>query len=203
MFDGLIFAGWCLGAFALGQILALCPWYSAVKRAALMWITDRLPVERIAHQGRPFLDRFHVGRGFGLQVYLHHIYGDDPDGLHDHPWKRGGSIVLLGEYVEHNRFGLRLVRMLNRVDGDHFHRITLLGEPECWTLFWHTARCKPWGFLRPKFGDRANGLLLDSFVYEPVSDDFAGRPFGEWHRYAITGRELRRRDEIDAQLGVA
>lgn len=115
----------------------------------LMWLTARLPIRIIEHEGRPFLERYTLGRLPGLQLYIHRFIGDDPDGLHDHPWRFGLSVILAGWDVEETRYGYSKVRWLNFVCGTKFHRVYVPRGKQCWSLFIHTARVKDWGFLRP------------------------------------------------------
>lgn len=147
----------------------------------LMWLTARLPVEIITHEGVPFLERYYLGRLPGWQLYLHRFIASDPDGLHDHPWRFGVSILLAGYYLEEDRYGIRRVRWINFVPGTKFHRVIL--PRQCWSLFAHTARCKSWGFLRGS--DRV-------FRYSQVSGNFRGVPFSDWHKRAPRGRDVTR-----------
>lgn len=117
----------------------------------LMWLTARLPIRIIDHEGKPFLERYTLGRACGLQFYVHRFIANDPDGLHDHPWRFGLSVILSGRYWEETRYGHRRVGRFNLVPGTKFHRVLVQKGEECWTLFVHTARVKEWGFLRAQF----------------------------------------------------
>lgn len=119
-------------------------------RRLLYTISGRLPCKIINEGNRPYLERYYVGRMFGWTFYLHRFVASDPArGLHDHPWSRAYSLVLAGHYYEETRTGMRLVRWLNQLTGDTFHRVILLeGMPHVWTLFFHSAYVKPWGFMR-------------------------------------------------------
>lgn len=157
-------------------------------RRFLMWLSARLPVREIKHQGRPYLERYHVGTLFGYwRIYLHRFVDSDPDGLHSHPWRWGATIVLAGWYLEQRRFGHRVVRWFGLVNGDTFHRVLVPAHATVWTLFIHSPRVMNWGFLRnPRYGMR--GPIMQ---YEEVGD---GRPsaHGDWWRKAPKGRDLRR-----------
>lgn len=169
-------------------------------RRLLLALTARLPVRVIAHEGRPFLERYWVAQGCGLQVYLHRFIDDDPDGLHDHPWRFSVCLMLAGGYMEDRRHGMRLVRWINVIAGDTFHRVRVLHDArgrkrDCWTLFIHSARVKPWGFLRYRgvphlnyFADEGQAPVT---VYETARE--SGGPFSEWGRDpdCPRGRDIR------------
>jgi len=175
-----------------------------VRRLLLAW-SARLPCRLIQEDGRPYLERYYIGTPFGWRIYLHRFVGSDPDrGLHDHPWKRAYSIVLSGWYFDERRDGLHIIRFLNKLDGDTFHRVILprdhyLGgglpaqavaamPAECWTLFVHkVGHAKPWGFLRP--------LDNGAAVFAPATYPDGGNRSGEWWRTAPTGAEVRASQE--------
>ena len=139
-------------------------------RSPLRWLSDRLPCRVIEIDGAPYLRRYYVGRVFGVTFYLHEFVSADHERhLHNHPWRRGFSIVLSGHYYEDTAVDLcphaggtgclvetRRVRWFNRVDGNSFHRIGA-ARAGTWTLFAHgkrqrvrcgmASRLKGWGFL--------------------------------------------------------
>lgn len=164
-----------------------------------MWVSGWLPARIIAHQGRPYMERYYVGTPFGLRIYLHRFVDSDPDGLHDHPWRWSMSLILLGSYLEERAVDVmrmvveaRPVRWVNVITGDTFHRV-VLADPvagqrrEVWSLFMHTPRVKGWGFIR------LLGNELDEMDY---SYHQAGSPpetrFTDWPRTAKRGREIAR-----------
>ncbi|MCP4433773.1 MAG: hypothetical protein GY806_22610 [Gammaproteobacteria bacterium] len=109
---------------------------------------------------QPYLERYHLlSLPFGYRFYLHRFVASDPGrGLHNHPWHRAFSVVLSGCYEEIRMLGARdentvikrKVRSgnLNCINGSVFHRINLIENRECWTLFMHSPSTQAWGFLR-------------------------------------------------------
>jgi hypothetical protein len=92
-------------------------------------------------------------------VYLHHFMRSDDDrALHDHPWA-WASLLLHGAYIEHtidaggiHRRQLRNVGSLKVAGPRRAHRVELLGELTCWTLFVTGPRVRQWGFHCPDQG---------------------------------------------------
>ena len=175
-------------------------------RRILTWLTDRLPVREIRHQGAPYLERYYVATLCGWRVYLHHFIASDPDGLHDHPFRHSLSIILAGWYLEERRGGWRTRRWFNYVSGDCFHRVVVpAGSRGVWTLLVHSRRVKQWGFLLPAEqwisinGLGLNGalkLLGPASIYSPVAGGDRGH--ATWHLTAPKGRELRAQAELPA-----
>lgn len=166
-------------------------------RRYLIWLSDRLPVREIKHQGAPYLERYYVATLFDYwRAYLHRFVGSDPDGLHSHPWRWGFTVVLAGWYLEQRRFGHRVVRWCGFVNGDTFHRVIKPEGADVWTLFIHSPRVMNWGFLRrmsmPGFVSGAE--MRPATVYEEVADDVP-RAHSDWWRRAPKGRDLRRARE--------
>lgn len=178
----------------------------------LLWLSARLPVRVISDKGVPFLERYFVCRLFGCCIYIHRFVASDPDrGLHDHPWPWALSLVLKGWYYECTRRGTRKVLWANWLHGDSFHRVVLPFEPfalrdagggllkivrtskrqECWTLFVHGPKCKPWGFMRPAWvrGDQPEQMHAHIYVEHRDRDD--SHDSAAWAAQAPKGRELR------------
>lgn len=125
-------------------------------------LSSRLPCRLIKLEDRPYMERYYVGRAFGVTFYLHRFVSSDSEKhLHNHPWGWGRSVILTGGYVEEKAIDLcptagpsgcvtEMVarRWYNTVDGNTFHRIHN-AKPETWTLFFHGERLpgKGWGFL--------------------------------------------------------
>lgn len=160
-------------------------------------ITARLPCRLIMVNGDPYLERYYVGKLFGATLYLHRFVSSDSERhLHNHPWKRGFSIMLAGAYFEEYVVDLcssapngcltetNKIEWYNSVNGNHFHRISA-AEPGTWTLFGHgkrqrirvgaTSMAKGWGFIE-------NGAFQD----HPSSTDTA------WWLTAPKGAEAGR-----------
>lgn len=175
-----------------------------------MWWSARLPCRLIQEEGQPYLERYYVGTPLGYRIYLHRFVASDPDrGLHDHPWTWALSIILAGWYFEERRDtpngAPRVVRGINRLTGDTFHRVILPRDfcgglrnedaltaeemavlpADCWSLFIHRARhSKPWGFLKRLPG-------TDGFTFLPVTYPDGGSRSGDWWLGAPLGREVR------------
>ncbi len=168
-------------------------------RRFLIWLSARLPVRVIKHQGEPYLERYYLATLFGYwRVYLHRFVDSDPDGLHSHPWRYGFTVILVGWYLERRRFGQRVVRWLGIVNGDTFHRVIKPHGPDVWTLFIHSPRVMNWGFLRRRavfsFGCMPGKVRREEYGpyrYEEVGDDCPTR-HGDWWKKAPKGRDLRR-----------
>lgn len=151
-------------------------------------LTDRLPCRFIDGEGgEPYLERYYLLGALGWHVYLHRFVDSDPDrGLHDHPWDRALSLVLVAGYDEMRgdagtaETTRRFVGpwRLNRLRGDDFHRVVLRGGRPAWTLFLHGPRAKGWGFVQ-------NG------VYRPMARDGSEFRHRDWWRHAPRGAAMR------------
>lgn len=170
----------------------------------------RLPARDIRHptndpNGRPYLRRYYLGTVFGIRFYLHHFVDSDPDGLHNHPWRFGGSIILAGWYRQERRYGIRRIRCINIVNGDTLHRVVVPTELRAitvkpldgilkqyyqvtfpklgvWTLFFHTKKVMPWAVLKNK------GLYVQYYIEEPTFEVEDGH--SQWYKTAPTGEQL-------------
>jgi len=161
----------------------------------LLRVSDRLRVREILIGGRPYLERYYLGRLGPVTLYLHRFLGRDGERqVHDHPWTWSVGIPLVGGYTEERllwlcphegwRSVMRRVRWFapNVITARTFHRVARV-EPGTWTLFVHGRRVKGWGFLeREHAGVR----------YHQPYDVWAS---AEWTRNAPTGREMRERPE--------
>lgn len=150
-------------------------------------LTAWLPCRFIDGEGgEPYLERYYLGGVRGWHAYLHRFVDSDPDrGLHDHPWDRALSLVLVGGYDEvrgaaDGTSTCRFVRpwRINRLRGGDFHRVVLRAGRPAWTLFAHGPRTKGWGFLR-------NG------VYRPMARDGSESRHRDWWRHAPRGSTMR------------
>ena len=164
-------------------------------RQLLYWVTGFLPARYIDHEGQPYLERYYVATLPGIRVYVHRFVGSDPDGVHDHPFRHSLSLILAGWYfedrLEQGRLKRRVRRWCNRIGPKDFHRVVLPGQQDVWTLFLHTARVKPWGFLRPE--PTALPGAPARYVDQSRPED---PPFSQWHRRAPAGRVLRARERL-------
>jgi hypothetical protein len=159
-------------------------------RKILYKISDNLPARYINHGDGPYMERYYVGTAFGLRFYLHRFVASDADGIHSHPFRYSLSLILAGWYYEDRWLVRKVKRFFNFIGPSDFHRVVLPDNgKDVWTLFMHTARVQPWGFLRPA-GDAANGL--GAYVYQSESDP-KDPAFSTWHLTEPKGRELRQR----------
>lgn len=131
---------------------------------------DRQPDEFIGGRERPYIERWHLLRKWGVKllenVYLHRVLRSDDDrALHDHPWWNV-SVVLKGGYYEvmpliPNLYahGQRQTYKKWRGPGsivfrsaEAIHRLELPDHAptECWTLFITGPKVKEWGFFCEK-----------------------------------------------------
>lgn len=158
----------------------------------LYWITGRLPCRIISDDDQPYLERYYVATVLGVRLYLHRFVGDDPArGLHDHPWPWAVSLILFGRYLEETRSGMRLVRWVNFLSGDSFHRVLLVGGRPVWSLFAHRARyVKAWGFLRA-------GSLGTATFHEVAPGPGGGSSAGEWWLSSPAGAFEPRRAALE------
>lgn len=161
-------------------------------RRWLYAITAKRPCRLIDVEGRPYLERYYLGKFFGVTFYLHRfIHGDGDRDVHDHPWRLSVAMVLAGGYVEERVTRISpdgwayKIRHLypgkpNIIRYRDFHRIRYTHQ-ETWTLFCHTRRIKTWGFLRTT---DASGLLY----HQPY--DVSGSL--NWHTQAKIGEAAGR-----------
>lgn len=151
-------------------------------------IQGRLPTRHITHEGLPYLERSYVGTFLGVRVYLHRFVACDEDGVHDHPFRWSLSLILAGWYLEDQWSARVPKRWANLIGPNDFHR-GVLPENEgrdVWTLFFHTERVKPWGFLRPTLAGQHGPVM----TYAPESEP-NDPAFSKWHVNAPKGAELR------------
>ncbi len=122
----------------------------------------KLPCRLIYVEDRPYLERYYLGTFFNHVVYLHRFVSSDRERhIHNHPWQRGYTLVMLGRYREESLIDLcptagesgcmtqiATRRWFGRVNGNTFHRIHD-AVPGTWTLFWHSPflKNKGWGFM--------------------------------------------------------
>ncbi|CAM2143682.1 conserved protein of unknown function [Pararobbsia alpina] len=156
-------------------------------KALLFWISGFLRCRIISDGDRPYLERYYLFTAFGTRAYLHRFVGSDPDrGVHDHPWPWALAIILFGWYWEQRRSGTRIVRWLNFLTGDTFHRVLLpkdRGVHEVWTIFIHrNAKVKPWGFLRTNADEVVTYRVHASAPSDWVGTALRGRNVGRQPR---------------------
>lgn len=156
-------------------------------RHILYCISGHLPARFIDHEGKPYMERHYLFTIFNRRVYLHRFVGSDPDGVHDHPFLYSWSIILAGWYWEHKWGGVvSKKRWFNRIGPSDFHRVVLPDNgKDVWTIFVHSPRVRPWGFLRP---NDAIGEGVHAYIPQSDKDD---PPFSNWHLTAKKAKELR------------
>ena len=108
----------------------------------------------VGGEADPYLRRWWIiPRNRLFNIYLHQfLRSDDDRALHDHPWWNL-SILLRGSYREHWQWDFPVVRTagcvaLRRPEAGH--RIELLGNRPCWTLFLTGPKVREWGFHCPR-----------------------------------------------------
>lgn len=175
-------------------------------------ITANLPVRLIQLESGPYLERYYLGELFGATFYLHRFVSSDSERrFHNHPWRWGRSLVLCGAYIEEVVTDLcphagpsgclieaRSVRWWNRVNGNHFHRISK-AESGTWTLFFHGPRVfvngqpKGWGFIERR-GHSGEKEYIDGRWTPYETTAFKPYPGAHepWWLYAPKGRESER-----------
>lgn len=179
-----------------------------IPRVLLRQLVANLPARNIKHNDRPYLRRFYVGTFCGIRFYIHHFVGSDPDGLHNHPWKHGGSVILNGYYWEERRFCLahnaRKIRCINFVGGDDLHRVVVPDELDAvvfdldgggchnyrvlfpnlgvWTLFWHSKKVMPWATIKDKGG------FKQYYEEDPTHKMTDGH--SDWYKTAQKGKQV-------------
>jgi hypothetical protein len=133
-------------------------------------LTAALPCRIICLDGVPYMERYYVGQVRSVTIYLHRFVSSDSEHhVHNHPWRRGLSLILAGSYLEERAVDMtgvsrsgcltikRRVRWFNQVNGNTFHRIHD-AQPGTWSLFMHgprqiirydsgRLRAKGWGFF--------------------------------------------------------
>lgn len=164
----------------------------------LFRFTATRPCRLIKIGGRPYLERYWLGRWLGRDHYLHRFVGAIPDeGLHDHPWRHSLALVLSGGYTERRLLRLcprrgvvtrerRLaVGGLNRLREGDFHQIVSV-RVETWTWFSHSIGSEvDWGFLRCEPDAPGRWRVIYAQPLDTGADV-------DWQRRAAIGREAGR-----------
>lgn len=163
-------------------------------RRFLFNLTAIYPVRFIKPDGNPYIERYYMGRVFGITIYLHRYVGADgrDSGVHDHPWSWAVGIPLAGGYIE--RVMVRLCSLhgvitrtrfvgrfsFNWLSSNKAHQITAI-IPETWTLFLHGGRCKGWGF----YEDHGSAIVYTNSIGDKTDK-------GAWWRDAPVGERSGR-----------
>jgi hypothetical protein len=93
-----------------------------------------------------------VPRNEQQNVYLHEILRDDDDrALHDHPWDNT-SLLLIGRYREITPDGafIREAGSLVSRKATDSHRLELIDDQPCVSLFFTGPKVREWGFHCPE-----------------------------------------------------
>ena len=161
-------------------------------RSLLYALTAKLPARYINHEGAPYLERYYLCTIGSIRFYIHRFVASDPDGIHDHPFRYSWSLILAGWYFE-DRWAIRYKRKwFNSIGPSDFHRVVLPDNgKDVWTMFFHTPRVKPWGFLRPSKESKHG----PEYTYIPQSDP-EDPQMSQWYKTAPTGAELRLKRKI-------
>lgn len=155
-------------------------------RALLHRVAAMLPARFIDHNGKPYLERHYLCTILNTRVYLHRFVDSDPDGLHNHPFLKSCSFIIAGWYFEHKPDNVvNIKRWFNKIGPEDFHRIVLPDNgKDVWTIFFHSPRVRPWGFLRKATPESEPDLQIESAPNDPA--------FSTWHLTAPTADVLRR-----------
>lgn len=160
-------------------------------RQSLYRLTANRPMRLIEINGRPYLERYYMGRWLRREWWLHHFVSSDCERhVHNHPWS-AISFVLTGGYVEERAsLGLRRTDLhkgyvsylkrhlqdivapsVNFISSECMHRIaeTRAGT---WTLMCVGKRHGNGWFF---FGETPNGIVKTPPM-ESSADD--------WHKTA-------------------
>lgn len=128
-----------------------------MRERALELMSVRAPDEVIGERSDPYLERWFIARDrFVANAYLHRFHKSDDDrALHDHPWA-SESLILFGQYYEHTQQADGTTRKTLYGPGDHrvrtaetAHRIELVSDAPCVTLFLTGPKDREWGFHCP------------------------------------------------------
>lgn len=158
----------------------------------LYWYSGRLPCRVICTPAGPYLERYFLFQAWGRTFYLHRFVASDPEaeGVHNHPWQRAWSFLLVGGYWEVRESvdgfrWLRWVRWFNSLDAGTLHRVVVPWGRQVWGIFVHTEVIKPWGFYK-------RGRFKE-FQYTTDRDDSlkVGTSSERWWTYLPNGNARR------------
>lgn len=118
------------------------------------WAARRMAAAPDFTIGDPaYLERWWiVPRNEQQNVYLHRILRDDDDrALHDHPWENV-SYLLAGSYREITPDGtfVRQPGNIVRRPASALHRLELIDNKPCVSLFFTGPKVREWGFDCPR-----------------------------------------------------
>ncbi|HEX7324322.1 MAG TPA: hypothetical protein VF292_03070 [Rhodanobacteraceae bacterium] len=156
---------------------------AALRAAVARAVRSRRPDFLVGPLDDPYLQRWWlVPRNRVFNVYLHHFrHSDDDRALHDHPWAFC-SVLLSGGYREITPIGKSGTQQLIswRDEGSvafcpatHTHRVELIDNRACWTLFITGPRVRNWGFHCP------HGWVPWQVFTKPGAEGEIGRGCGE------------------------
>jgi hypothetical protein len=127
---------------------------------AMRTMDNRPPDFIIGGPDNPYMHRWWIiPRNRFFNIYLHRIVRSDDDrALHDHPWLNA-SILILGGYDEHRIMAGGIHRRDRRFAGSvklrravTAHRLELLPDWDCVSLFITGPKIRSWGFHCPEQG---------------------------------------------------
>lgn len=124
--------------------------YRALRRITV----NRRPPDFVIGTGEEYLRRWWViPRNRFFNIYFHQVLRSDDDrALHDHPWINL-SVILSGRYREVVTARPAVVRkqgsVVLRLPSTQ-HRLELIDNKPCWTLFITGPRLRVWGFQCPQ-----------------------------------------------------
>lgn len=128
---------------------------------------DRKALEKQLVDGLGVHNEFLLRMATYARPYLHYFFrGDEDREVHNHPWRRAMSLILVGGYKEYRwiskyqRFSEHDLKPgnLNFIGKNDFHRVELDQAVGCWTLFFSMDRMEEsngqdWHFLDTTTGE--------------------------------------------------
>lgn len=141
------------------------PLEKTLRRYCESFLAARPDKQYIGADGSPYLSRYCLASLEGIapedmsgKIYLDHFHrGDDDPELHNHPWDRSLSLILVNGYDEERRIGEKVRPFVRRpgdvvsITADTFHRVDVpLGE--AWTLFFTGKYVQTWHFWSRETG---------------------------------------------------
>ena len=114
---------------------------------------EREPDFLIGTEESTYMERWYViPRNAEFNIYYHRVLRSDDDrALHDHPWA-SISVMCAGKLIEHTPEGSQLLEKGAVVfrEPNFTHRLELIDDEPCETLFITGPKVRDWGFHCPK-----------------------------------------------------
>jgi quercetin dioxygenase-like cupin family protein len=125
---------------------------------------------------RTYMERWYmIPRNPEFNIYYHRIvHGDDDRALHDHPWA-SVSVMCAGAIREHTNHGVKEFSAGDVVfrEPNYTHRLELIDNVPCETMFITGPKVREWGFHCPK------GFVMWKDFVQSDQPGMPGRGCGE------------------------